>query len=225
MAIRRSNAVTLSSAKERQAKAAEYANVADYNGNVVMPLAASATSGEKTPDYHLPWTGAVVEETLRKMMDFDPASAGGVIVLESTAGEPAEIDGLIEPGNYTARYAKSTLRPFPEELTGVSPINIIVYEKDNVNYQMIEGMGDRYTRYSTDEGTSWSVWSDKATNTGGINRGDDPETPAEDPFKEVTDKVTDLEQTVAKSVTLGTTEEATAMLEGKYDWDTGSITE
>ena len=232
MAIRSSTAVSTSSAAARMARAEEMNKLAAQNGQLVMSLNANSgidtqANGDgttpKTPDYHLPWTGEVVEETLRKMMDFDPDQAGGVTVLPSTEGAPAQIDEVLDAGNYTANYMTSTLSVFPPDLTDVSPINLVVYEKDGIIYQMIEGMGDRYTRFTEDNGASWSVWSPKSTTSGGINTGD-PETPAEDPIEDIQDRLEQLETSLGASVTVGTAEQATAMLEGKYDWDTGEIT-
>ena len=139
MAIRRSSVTSVTSAANRAARVANLSTT---------PTGGVTTYAGKTPDYHLPWTGAVVEETLRKMMEFDPSTAGGVIVLESSEGKPANADTVLDPGNYTANFMTGT--SWPSEIEGVTPTNLIVYEKDGIIYQMVEAMCDRFVRYSTD---------------------------------------------------------------------------
>lgn len=181
-----------------------------------------------TPDYHLPWTGEVVEELLRKMYDFDPNTAGGITVLTSTESSPAESDTVLDAGNYVANYMTSTLSTWPSDLTGVTPINLIVYEKDGVLYQLIEGMGDRYVRYSSDTGTTWSEWESKPIASGGIGTGSEDEKNAleqlQDDVSSITERLDALDTSIAGFVTVGTTEEATAMLNETYDWDNNTIT-
>lgn len=232
MAIRSSSAVNVSSVSDRLKRAASYQNMADSNGQVVLPLSADARSAGdptisgKTPDYHLPWTGAQVEETLRKMMNFNPAEAGGVKVLASTSEQPADADSVMDAGNYTANFMTSTKSVWPAELADVSPVNMTVYEKDGGIYQMIESMGDNFTRFTTDNGTTWSVWSPKPIASGGID-DTDPEQPVEDPIEDIKDRLDkveeDLDTVTEAGLSLGTTEQAEAMLDGKYDWDTGEI--
>ena len=222
MAIRRSSVTSVTSAANRAARVA----------NLSTPSADGATTyanGDtgKTPDYHLPWTGAVVEETLRKMMEFDPSTAGGVIVLESSEGSPANADTVLDPGNYTANFMTGT--SWPSEITGVTPTNLIVYEKDGIIYQLVEAMGDRFVRYSTDSGTSWSAWSEKAVNSGGIDTSGEPDTPKDDPFQDLVDRVDSIENQIetivgGDTVSIGSTEEGQAILDGTFDYDTGTIT-
>lgn len=222
MAIRRSSVTSVTSAANR---AARVANLSTTSTGGVTTYADSDTG--KTPDYHLPWTGAVVEETLRKMMEFDPSTAGGVIVLESSEGEPANADTVLDPGNYTANFMTGT--SWPPEIEGVTPTNLIVYEKDGVIYQLVEAMGDRFVRYSTDQGASWSAWSEKAVNSGGIDTSGEPDEPKEDPFQDLVDRVDGIENQIetivgGETVSIGTTEEGQAILDGTYDYDSGTIT-
>lgn len=215
MAILRSNgtatvAKTLSSASTRTAAAATYSTYP------TSTMADQTQTPTKTPDYHLPWTGSKVEETLRKAMDLDPSTIGGVLVLASTAEEPANIDSVLDPGNYVANYMTGT--GFPSELTGVTPINLSVFTKDDILYQIVEGMGDKFARYSKDGGASWSVFSPKATNSGGIDTSGTGQDPAPDPVEDLDNRVTAIEAIVSAGVTVGTTEDAQAMLNGTYDY-------
>ena len=231
MAIRRSTAVSVTSASNRAARVA--AMQLNESGVQAVPRAEGDTSSStgKTPDYHLPWTGEVVEETLRKMMEFDPATAGGIIILASTSSEPANADTVLDPGNYTADFMTGT--GWPSEIQGVTPTNLIVYEKDGVLYQLVEAMGDRYVRFSTDNGANWSVFSEKAVNTGGIDTSGEPDEPKPDPFEEMGDKITNIEQDITNiqntleeissgSLAAGSVEEGEAMLDGTYDYDTNT---
>lgn len=220
MAILRSNGTTTStsSVSSAAARTASAANLSTYG---VSTLADTTTEG-KTPDYHLPWTGAVVEETLRKAMEMDPSEMGGVIVLESTYSTPANIDAVLDPGNYVANYMTAT--GFPSELEGVIPVNVSVFLKDGILYQVVEGMGDKFARYSKDSGATWSVFSPKSTNSGGIDTSGSGEDPTPDPVEELEDRVNSLETLVANGVSVGTEEVAQAMLDGTYDYDTGTIT-
>lgn len=202
MAVQKSSAVLLSSTDERIAMAAEAAE----NGNI-----------SKTPDYHLPWTGPVVEAALLKIMDLDVSGVGGIKVIESSSSTPANLDGLTDPGKYTVNYVTAT--DFPEDLQGIVPLTVTVYEKDGVLYQLVEGMGDIYVRYSTDSGESWSAWSPKPTNSGGIDTSGEPEVPKPDPIVELTERVSKLETSAAGGVSIGSAEDATKMLAGTYDWD------
>lgn len=188
---------------------------------IQMAQAAVAAAGETpTPDYHLPWTGPVVEETLRKMMDFNPDEAGAVIVLTSTKEEPANLDTVLDPGNYVANYITAT--GLPEDAQGITPNNISVVSKEDILYQIIECMGNKWIRYSKDAGDSWSAWSPKSTNSGEIDTSGTGEDPQPDPMEEITNQVNIFK---TKGVQIGTAEQATAMLAGKYDWDTGTIQE
>ena len=186
---------------------------------IAMANAAVAASSEtSTPDYHLPWTGPVVEETLRKMMDFDPSTAGGVIALKSTAEAPANLDTVLDPGSYIANYVTAT--GLPEDAQGVTPTTMTVFSKDGILYQVIDALGNKWARFSKDNGASWSVWSPKSTNSGDIDTSGDGSTPQEDPMEDITNQVNIFK---TKGVTVGTTEQAAAMLAGKYDWDTGEV--
>lgn len=176
----------------------------------------------KTPDYHLPWTGKVVEDTLRKAMEMDPSEMGGVLVLPSTYEEPANIDTVLDPGNYVANYMTAT--GFPSELSGVTPINLQVFTKDGILYQIVEGLGDKFARYSKDNGVSWSVFSPKPINSGGIDTSGAGDVPTPDPIEELDKRVEALEDIIAGGVTvggvtLGSTEDAQKMLDGTYDYD------
>ena len=103
------------------------------------------------------------------------------------------------------------------------------YEKDGVIYQLVEAMGDRFVRYSTDSGASWSAWSEKAVNSGGIDTSGEPDEPKEDPFQDLVDRVDGIEGQIetivgGDTVSIGSTEEGQAILDGTYDYDTGTIT-
>lgn len=221
MAILRSNGTTTSSASLGSSNA-RTAAASTFSSPAVSTL-ADVTSGEtKTPDYHLPWTGSVVEETLRKAMELNPSEMGGMVVLPSTSSEPANIDSVLDPGNYVANYMTGTTG-FPSELVGVTPINLSVFTKDGVLYQIVEGMGDKFARYSKDNGGTWSVFSPKATNSGGIDTSGSGQDPAPDPVEDLEDRVSAIETTidtvVAGAVSVGTEEDATKMLNGTYDYD------
>ena len=59
-------------------------NIYIAGGATRMGLASniqSTTSGNS--DYHLPWTGEVVQETLQKAMDIDLSGIGGIKTVES----------------------------------------------------------------------------------------------------------------------------------------------
>lgn len=191
------------------------------SANERIAMAASAsTQATTTPDYHLPWTGAVVEETLRKMMNFNPNDVGGIVVLESSSDAPANIDSVVEPNNYTAKYMTGS--KWPAELTGASPVNLSVSSKDNVIYQLVESMGNKWIRYSTDQGANWSDWIVKATNSGTIDT-DDPEAEQKDQITIINENITNLQNFMAASITVGAEDIATAMLQGKFDYDTNAI--
>lgn len=225
MAIRRSSAISVSSAKERLERAQ---SLVGADGQTILPMSmrtadvpmAAADTTEKTPDYHLPWTGLVVEETLRKMMEFNPSEVGGIIVLESTETNPADADKVLDPGNYTANYMVSTGGSWPESFTGSTPTNLTVYSKDGVLYQIIESMGDKYARFSTDGGNTWSVWSPKSTNSGGIDTSGGEDTPAPDPVEDLKEEVEQIQQKLANGLTMSTEEVGQAMLDGTFDYDT-----
>lgn len=192
------------------------------SANERIAMAASAsTQTTTTPDYHLPWTGAVVEATLRKMMDFNPGEVGGIIVLESSSDAPANIDSVVEPNNYTAKYMTGS--NWPEELKGASPVNLSVSTKDGVIYQLIESMGNKWIRYSTDDGGTWSKWIVKATNSGDIDTEDPDGDPPKDPVTIINENIEVLQNFMKASITVGTEDIATAMLEGKFDYDTNAI--
>ena len=177
------------------------------------------TEGTTTPDYHLPWTGEVVEETLRKMMNFDPSTAGGVVVLQSTSESPANLDTVLDPNNYTANYVTAT--GLPEEAQGVTPTTMTVFLHDGITYQVIDALGNKWIRYTKDNGASWSTWSPKSTNSGELDTSGDGSTPQTDPIEEMQTTVNIFK---TEGVRVGDAETATAMLEGRYDWDTGEIT-
>ena len=182
-------------------------------------LATALATSTSTPDYHLPWTGEVVEETLRKMMNFNPDSAGGVITLPSTAEAPANLDTVTDPGCYTAKYVTAT--GLPEDAQGITPTNMTVFTSDGVLYQLIDALGNKWIRFSKDDGATWSVWSPKSTNAGDLDTSGDGSTPAEDPMVNITNQVKIFQESGAR---IGTEEMATAMLNGTYDYDTGEIT-
>lgn len=215
MAILRSNGTTTStnSVSSAETRTAAAATLATYG----VTTLADVTTESKTPDYHLPWTGAVVEETLRKAMELDPTEMGGVIVLESTYSTPANIDNVLDPGNYVANYMTAT--GFPSELTGVVPVNVSVFLKNSILYQVVEGMGDKFARYSKDSGATWSVFSPKSTNSGGIDTSGSGQNPTPDPVEDLEDRVSALETLVAAGVSVGSEEDAEAMLDGTYDYD------
>ena len=187
---------------------------------VSMASSVQAKAEETTtPDYHLPWTGEVVEETLRKMMNFDPSTAGGVVVLQSTSEAPANLDTVLDPNNYTANYVTAT--GLPEEAQGVTPTTMTVFLHDGITYQLIDALGNKWIRYTKDNGASWSAWSPKSTNSGELDTSGDGSTPQEDPIEEMQTTVNIFK---TEGVRVGDAETATAMLEGRYDWDTGEIT-
>lgn len=173
------------------------------------PSGGSSTA--KTPDYHLPWTGPVVEAALQKIIDLDLSKIGGIKVLDSSVTEPFDLDTLVDIGNYTTTYVVDTL--FPDDIKGSSPVNVSVFTKDGYLFQLIETMGNRYARFSDDSGTTWSVLSPKINN-GPIDTSD-PSTPAKDPIDDLADRVEALENG-AGSLKLGTVEDAKKMINGTY---------
>lgn len=181
-------------------------------------LAAALASSTSTPDYHLPWPGETVEDAIRKMIEFDPNSTGGVITLKSTAETPANLDTVKDPGCYTAKYVTAT--NLPEDVQNVVPVNMVVTTSDGILYQVIEALGNKWVRFSKDNGETWSVFSPKSTNSGEIDTSGDGTTPEKDPMVNITTQV-ELFQT--SGARIGTEEMATAMMEGKYDYDTGTI--
>ena len=202
MALEKSSAVTLSSTAERTA------------------MAAAAESVAKTPDYHLPWTGPVVQSAIQKAIDLDPNSIGGIHTLPSTSDQPANADDIIDPGEYIANFF--TASDLPPELVGVTPVKLTVSVKGGVIYQEIEGLGDKWTRFSSDNGATWSVWSPKPTASGGIDISGDPEVPAPDPIDDITKRLTNIEKsmdaTLKSGASIGTEAMAQQMLTKTYDY-------
>lgn len=203
MALEKSSAATLSTTAQRTA------------------MAASAESVAKTPDYHLPWTGPVVEQALQKAMDLDPSSVGGILVVPSTSDTPANADDIVDPGEYIANFF--TASDLPAELQGVTPVKLTVSIKDGIIYQEIEGLGDKWTRFSSDNGDTWSVWSPKPTASGGIDISGDPEVPTPDPIDDITDRLDKIEKNMSGTLTsgasFGSEEMAQQMLAKTYNYD------
>lgn len=190
------------------------------NSERIAMAASAASTSTTTPDYHLPWTGAVVEETLRKMMNFNPNEVGGIVVLESSSDAPANIDSVVEPNNYTAKYMTAT--NWISDLTGASPVNLSVFTQDGIVYQLVESMGNKWIRFSTDNGANWSDWIVKATNSGDINT-EDPEEEQKDQITIINENLTQINNTLAASITVGPTDIGEAMLNGTFDYDTNAI--
>lgn len=197
----------------------------------VAKAAAQTFAGDsnaKTPDYHLEETGNEVQELLHKIKNLDPNKIGGVIILESSSGSPANADTVLNAGSYVASYMTST--GFPAEFQNATPIRLDVDVKQGVTYQTIECMGNKYQRWSNDGGTAWSQWATKSTNSGTVDTSD-PETPPEkDPVTVIQENITviqgditELQETVnnlsAGSITLGTEEEGEQILAGTFDYD------
>lgn len=166
-------------------------------------------------DYHLPWTGEVVQETLQKAMDIDLDGIGGVTIIESSTTEKADVDSVTDKGNYTIEYPDDS--DFPDEAKGVSPVTLNVYEQDGLLIQLLEAAGNRYIRWFDETTGRWSVWSPKTDNSE-IDTSD-PSTPADDPIEKLDERVTTLENaTVEADVKWGSVADAQKMLAGTYDY-------
>jgi hypothetical protein len=167
-----------------------------------------------------------VEQALKKAIDLNVDEVGGVKVVQSTESKPANIDGLVDPGEYTSNYISAT--DLPEDLQGVTPTKITVYTKDGVLYQVVEGLGDVWVRFSSDEGDTWSAWSPKPMQSGGINT-EDPEVVQPDEFETLKKKVEGLSNSVSQIegdiATWGTAEVGAAMLDGTYDYSATAAAE
>lgn len=191
-------------------------NIYIAGGATRMGLAAnvqSTTSGNA--DYHLPWTGEVVQETLQKAMDIDLDGIGGIKIIESTESHPANPNTLKDKGSYTIDYIDDS--DFPEDVQGISPVQMYIYEQDGVLMQLLEAGGNCYLRWFDESTGLWSVWSPK-TDNGKIDTSD-PSTPTPDPIEELDRRVTALEgQTVDADVKWGTVEDARKMIAGTYDY-------
>lgn len=198
---------------------------------------AEGDSNLKTPDYHLPFTGPQVEDALWKIIKLDLKDTGGIKVIESTKDTPHNLDLLKEKGNYVIDYV--TASTFPDPLKGYSPINVSVYTDPNNNlFQLIEAGGIKYYRLSKDNGTTWSIWYPKATNSPDNidSSGTLPTTPPVDPVEKLQTDVTNIQTAVGKhtneitniknSITtingsmlkLGTTAQGTQIINGTFDY-------
>ena len=192
-------------------------NIYIAGGATRMGLASniqSTTSGNS--DYHLPWTGEVVQETLQKAMDIDLSGIGGIKTVESDATHPANPNELMEKGSYTINYVDDS--DFPDDVKGISPVQMYIYEQDGILMQLLEAGGNSYIRWFDESTGLWSVWSPK-TDNGKIDTSD-PSVPAEDPIQELDERVTILENaTVEADVKWGSVEDAQKMIAGTYDYD------
>lgn len=202
----------------------------------IMPL-ADGNDNTKTPDYHLPFTGDQVTAALWKIINLDLNSVGGVIVLESSVAAPYALDSLVQIGNYTTNYISAS--KVPQELVGITPVNISVFTDQEGNlYQIIEGAGGVWYRFSKDRGQTWSDMYKKPSNAP-VKAGDTVTTPpAPDPVEQLqTDVGTlktdstqhtqqiesvqqELRNTRGTTVFIGTTEAGTQILNGTFDYDT-----
>lgn len=192
----------------------------------------STETNVSTPDYHLPYTGDEVEAGLKKAIELDTSGVGGVTVLTS----PANLDELTEAGDYIVDYA--TAATFPAEFEGMTPIRISnTITADGALIQVIEAAGNKYYRYLT-EGSEFSAFAEKTLNSGALDTTADPneDQPSElDVLEEsvttISTSVTELSETVTNIqntlenldidvdvMSLGTEANATAMLDGTYDY-------
>lgn len=201
----------------------------------------SGESNLKTPDYHLPFTGPEVEDALWKIIRLDLNEVGGVTIIESTPDAPANLDVIVEPGNYTLEYAQAAT--FPDELVGVTILNLGVFRQaDGTLIQILEGAGQTWYRFSKDEGQTWSQFAIKSTN-GPIDTSGDPTTPpGKDPITileehadevdrklqqidqdltDITEQINNMQTSITDSMLwLGSAEVGTQIVNGTFDYDT-----
>lgn len=204
------------------------------NEGGVTPMAESSTSGGtntnlRTPDYHLPYTGLEVHQALQKIMDLDLNEVGGTTIIPSEPTAPADIDHLTQLGNFIINYIQAS--DLPADLQGYQPINLSVYRDPNGHLvQLIEAGGIKYYRISDDNGLTWSEWILKSTNEPDIPSGKPG--PGETPpnvIKTIQDTIathgtdianlgTQLNGVKGNYVKLGAVNDATAMLNGTYNY-------
>lgn len=186
-----------------------------------------------TPDYHLLMTGEEVEAALKKIKTINFDNLGGYTKLESASDNPYNIDLITEKGQYYADYVSSSNSTFPDELKKASPvyINYTVNTTDSgeVLVKIVSANGNDYMSWSTDGGTNWSNWIKKPDNSTPIPPElypdtNEPKTEISEVKKDVVKLQTDLNNLserldgLSASLTLGTEEDATAMLNGTYDY-------
>ena len=186
-----------------------------------------------TPDYHLLMTGKEVEAALNKINKIDFNNLGGYIKLESTSDNPANVDSITEKGQYYADYVTSNNVTFPNELKKASPVyinyTVNTTESGEVLVKIISANGNNYMSWSTNGGTNWSDWVKKPDNSTRIPPELDPDThEPKSEIGEVKKSVTQLQTDLTNlsnqvdglgaSLALGTEEDATAMLNGIYDY-------
>ena len=229
--------IVLSSGQQRMAMAG--GSYFGLNESGVMP--AADTNNEtnlKTPDYHLPFTGIQVEDALWKIIRLDLHDTGGIKILESSPEAPSNLDTLLDGGNYVTDYAQAAT--FPDEFVGLKPLNIHVTEKDNGDgsrsvIQILEAGGNRYYRWTKDEGTTWSAFPPKPTNSGPIDMSGDPTAPpGKDPITIINetlntygDRLDDIDEDITlinkkllSSLRVGESSVALQILAGTFDYDT-----
>lgn len=202
---------------------------------------AASGSNLKTPDYHLPFTGPEVEDALWKIIRLNLNEVGGVTIIESTADAPANLDIIVDPGNYTLEYAQAAT--FPDTLVGVTVLNLGVFkDADGTLIQILEGAGQTWYRFSKDEGQTWSQFAVKSTNGPIDTSGNVTDPPGKDPITilnehaqkvdqdissintsitNINKEIQDLKNSVSGSMLwLGTTTVGTQIVNGTFDYDT-----
>lgn len=215
----------------RAAAAASGGGVSTSDG---ASLYAEGDTNLKPPDYHLPFTGEQVTDALWKIINLNLNEVGGITKITSTEDAPTNLDTIMNPGNYMTDYI--TGATVPEEFAGMKPININVAVKTdptdpnapNTIIQIVESGGNKYYRWTKDNGVTWSQFAPKSTNSGPIDTTVDPtKDPPKDPVtvleertSDIEDEIADIKVSVANSLRLGTTEIGTQIMNGTFDYDT-----
>lgn len=194
-------------------------NTAAYRN--AMAAAALADTIQKTPDYHLPYTGEQVQFAIKKILELDLNKVGGFIILESSQENPADIDRVTDPGQYIANYITATL--LPSELQDTHPVAVKVYYSGDTLYQITDAMGDTWYRFSKDGGETWSPWYPKSTTQGGCPTEFPDGVEPKDVITIINEQIQDIYARLARCISLGQPEIATAMLEGRFDYDANKI--
>ena len=194
-------------------------NTAAYRA--ALAAAAIADTIQKTPDYHLPYTGEQVQFAIKKILELDLNKVGGFIVLESTVDNPANIDNVVDPGQYIANYIYAT--GLPDDLADTHPVAVKVYYTGDTLYQITDAMGDTWYRFSKDGGETWSPWYPKSSTQGGCPTEWPDGTEPKDVITIINEAIEDIYSRLARCISLGQPEIAKAMLEYRFDYDLNSI--
>ena len=102
-----------------------------------------------------------IDEVLAKIMYVDFTNYGFKNI-ESYPEDPCDFDTITEVGNYVVYFHTNT----PDDLAGVTPLNISVSKRENVIHQIVLNMLDVYYRTNPlDDNGNLTVWSDWETVT------------------------------------------------------------